>query len=457
MKKGDIRTGTVETVLFPNRGQTSAEGCTVTVKNTVEGQQIRFQINKKRGGRLEGRLLEVLEPSPLETETDVCSLFPDCGGCLYCRVPYRTQLAVKEAQIRRLFRDMKGGSPEDCFEGIKASPAPAAYRNKMEYSFGDSEIGGPLTLGLHRRNSMYDVLTAADCRIVHADFNRITEAALSFCRGRSWTYCSKKTHVGYLRHLLVRRAHATGEILVDLVTTSQAPAGETEALDAFAAMLEALPLEGQITGILHTVNDSPADVVRSDRTDILRGRDWFTEILLGLQFRITPFSFFQTNSVGAEVLYRTVRDFLGDVREKTVYDLYSGTGTIAQMLAPAAGYVIGVEIVGEAVRAAEENARQNGLENCRFLAGDVLKVLDEIDRKPDVIVLDPPRDGVHPKALPRILSYGVGRMVYISCKPTSLVRDLEVIRDAGYRVVRMACVDMFPGTPHIESVVLLER
>ena len=460
MKKGDICAGTVETVLFPNRGQVTVDDQTVTVKNTIPGQQIRFQINKKRNGRCEGRLLEVTAPSPLETEDPGCSLFPACGGCLYRTMSYKSQLQMKEEQIRRLFLDSSEGDPDACFEGVKASPASLAYRNKMEYSFGDCEKGGTLTLGLHRRGSMYDVLTAADCRIVHEDFNRITAAALAFCREQGWTYCSKKTHEGYLRHLLVRRASMTGEILIGLVTTSQYPGtgtGEADSLQRFVSRLLPLPLEGRITGILHIVNDSLADVVQSDRTDILWGKDWFTETLLGLRFRVTPFSFFQTNSAGAEVLYETVRDFLGDVRDQTVFDLYSGTGTIAQMLAPVAGKVIGVEIVEEAVRAAQENARLNGLQNCHFLAGDVLKVLDTIEERPDVIVLDPPRDGIHPKALPRILAYGVGQMVYISCKPTSLVRDLEIIRVAGYRVMRMACVDMFPATPHVETVVLLTR
>lgn len=460
MKKGEEFTGRVETVCFPNRGVVHVGETEVIVKNTIEGQIIRFRISKKRNGRAEGRLLEVLEPSPAETQEPGCSIYPLCGGCQYRTLPYKEQLKMKEEQVIRLLEPAAGPDFKACFEGIRPSPAENAYRNKMEYSFGDCEKGGVLNLGLHRRGSMYDVLCAEDCRIVHEDFNMILREVLDFCRERNWPYMHKKTHEGYLRHLLVRRASGTGEILIDLVTGSCPPDGpdrEREALSALADGLYALPLEGKIAGILHTVNDSLADIVRNDRTDIISGRDWLTENLLGLQFRITPFSFFQTNSAGAEVLYSIVREYLGDMRDRVVYDLYSGTGTIAQVLAPAAGHVVGVEIVEEAVRAARENAQINHLDNCRFIAGDVLKVLGTIEEKPDLIVLDPPRDGIHPKALPKILAFDVPEIVYISCKASSLARDLAEIQRAGYKITRAACVDMFPATANVETVVLLKR
>ena len=218
-----------------------------------------------------------------------------------------------------------------------------------------------------------------------------------------------------------------------------------------------LPLEGTIVGILHILNDSLADLVQSDETRVLYGQDYFYENLLGLKFKITPFSFFQPNSLGAEVLYETARSYIGDTRDMTVFDLYSGTGTISQILAAVAKKVIGVEIVEEAVVAARENAERNGIENCEFIAGDVLKVLDEIGEKPDFIVLDPPRDGIHPKALPKIINYQVENLVYISCKPTSLARDLEIFLKQGYRVERCVCVDQFAQTVHTETICHLKR
>ena len=210
-------------------------------------------------------------------------------------------------------------------------------------------------------------------------------------------------------------------------------------------------------GILHSTNDDNADAVKAERTDILFGKDFLIEELLGLFFRISTFSFFQTNSRGAEVLYNTARDFIGDIGNKVIFDLYSGTGTIAQVLAPVAKKVIGVEIVAEAVDAARDNTNFNNISNCEFICGDVLKVLDSIEDKPDLIVLDPPREGIHPKALDKIIAYGVDRIVYISCNPVSLARDLGSLQAGGYKLVKAKCVDMFPQTSHVETVVLLER
>ena len=282
---------------------------------------------------------------------------------------------------------------------------------------------------------------------------QILSCVLDYFKERGVSYYKKMQHIGYLRHLLLRRGDTTGEILVNLVTTTQ----EEHDLAPLVEKLLALPVEGKIVGILHILNDSLSDVVQSDETKILYGQDYFYEKIMGLEFKITPFSFFQPNSRGAEVLYSTVREYIGDIHDMTVYDLFSGTGTIAQVLAPVAKQVIGVEIIEEAVEAAKENAERNGLHNCRFIAGDVFKVLDEIEEKPDVIVLDPPRDGIHPKALPKILDYGVENIVYISCKTTSLARDLEMIQARGYRVVKCTAVDQFCQTVHVETIVLLQK
>lgn len=306
-------------------------------------------------------------------------------------------------------------------------------------------------MGLHKKGSTYDVLTASDCRLVHEDMTAILDCVLGYFQERNVPYYKKLRHEGYLRHLLLRRGDATGEILVNLVTTTQ---GEYD-LRSLTERILALELEGRIAGILHIFNDSLSDVVKSDRTEIIYGQDFFLEKLMGMEFKITPFSFFQPNTRGAEVLYRVVREYIGDLRDRTVFDLFSGTGTIAQVLAPVAKQVIGVEIIPEAVEAARENAAKNGLKNCRFIAGDVFRVLNEIPEKPDVIVLDPPRDGIHPKALPKILDYGAERIVYISCKVTSLARDLEMIQGRGYEMVKCRAVDQFCETVHTECVCLL--
>ena len=453
MKKGQIFEGTIERVDFPNKGivYIPEEDRYVTVKNGIPGQKVRFVINKFKRGNAEGRLLEVLEKSPQETRDPVCSIFPDCGGCMYQTMSYEDQMKMKSDQIRRIMDEAVKGPYT--FEGVKASPKEFGYRNKMEFSFGDEYKDGPLSLGLHKKGSTYDVLTAADCKLVHRDMNRILMCVLEYFKKRNVSYYRKMQHTGYLRHLLLRRGDETGEILVNLVTTTQ----EEHDLEPLVQELLDLELEGKIVGILHILNDSLSDVVRSDETKILYGQDFFYEKIMGMEFKITPFSFFQPNSRGAEVLYKTVREYIGDIQDMTVYDLFSGTGTISQVLAPVAKEVIGVEIVEEAVEAAKENALRNGLSNCKFIAGDVFKVLDEIEEKPDVIVLDPPRDGIHPKALPKILDYGVDRIVYISCKMTSLARDLEMMQMRGYRVEKMAAVDQFCETVHVETVALLTR
>ena len=453
MKKGQILEGIIEKIEFPNKGIVSVQGeeKKVIVKNGIPGQRIKFCINKFKHGNPEGRLLEVLEPSPLEKRAPACSIFPACGGCMYQTMPYEEQLRMKEEQVKEIMDEAADGAY--LFEGIKPSPQEFAYRNKMEFSFGDACKDGPLTLGLHKKGSTYDVLTASDCRLVHGDMTAILICVLAYFRERNTSYYKKMQHVGYLRHLLLRRGNKTGEVLVNLVTTSQ----EEPDLSPLVRQLLELQLDGKIVGILHIINDSLSDVVKSDETRILYGQDYFYERLMDLEFKITPFSFFQPNSGGAEVLYSTVREYIGDIKDKTVFDLFSGTGTIAQVLAPVAKQVIGVEIIEEAVEAARENALHNGLSNCKFIAGDVFQVLDEITEKPDVIVLDPPRDGVHPKALPKILDYGVENIVYISCKVTSLARDLEVMQARGYRVVKCAAVDQFCQTVHVECVVLMSK
>lgn len=457
MKKGQIVEGIVERVDFPNKGVVKTEEGTCIVKNALPGQRVKAGINKVRKGKAEGRLLEVVEKSPLETESP-CPHFGVCGGCTYISLPYEEQLKVKEGQVKKLLDSVLCKQESSwIFEGIKASPVQFAYRNKMEFSFGDEVKDGPLALGMHKRGSFYDIVTVSDCQIVDEDYRAILTFTRDYFDKEGLPFYHKLRHEGYLRHLLVRKAARTGEILVALVTTSQMEPDLKSWMDGLLAR----PIKGKFAGILHIINDSLADVVKSDKTEILYGQDFFYEELLGLKFKISTFSFFQTNSLSAEVLYETAREYVGDLGkgepDKVVYDLYSGTGTIAQLMAPVAKKVIGVEIVEEAVEAARKNAELNNLHNCEFITGDVLKVLDNIEEKPDMIILDPPRDGIHPKALTKIIGYGIEKLVYISCKPTSLVRDLEVFLESGYVVEKAVAVDQFPWTTGIETLAVLKK
>lgn len=456
MKKGGIYTGYVESVDFPNKGNVIVEieedGQLIkekaVVKNSIPGQTVTFMVNKKKHGKCEGRLLEVVRQSDTETN-ERCEHFGKCGGCVYQTVNYDEQLKMKETTVKKILDPVIKTDYD--WEGIIGSPVSSEYRNKMEYSFGDEIKDGPIALGLHKRNSMYDIVTVTECKIVDNDYRKILKCVYDYALEKKLTYYHKMKHEGYLRHLLVRKAVKTGQILVDIVTTTV----NDIPMDELADRLKALSLDGEIVGFLHTYNDSVADAVINEKTDIVYGRDYIEEELLGLKFKITAFSFFQTNSLGAEVLYSKARDYVGTTKDKVIFDLYSGTGTIAQILAPVAKKVIGVEIIPEAVDAAKINAGINGLDNCEFIADDVLNALDNIKDKPDFIVLDPPRDGINPKALKKIIDYGVDSMVYISCKPTSLARDLVMLQESGYEVKKGCCIDMFPNSVHVETVVKL--
>jgi 23S rRNA (uracil1939-C5)-methyltransferase len=475
MKKGQVYEGIVTRVDFPNKGIVQVDGEKVIIKNCMPEQKISFAVNKVRKGKSEGTRIELLEKSPLEVREKACKGFGECGGCSYQTMSYESQTKMKMGQVQRILDQV---CKDYIFEEIKESPVEWGYRNKMEFSFGDEFKDGPLALGLHKKGSFYDIITVDDCKIVDKDYNLILSSVLAYATELEATYFHKLTHLGYLRHLLIRKAVKSGEILINIITTSQEEEIRAELIsddatcekrigkedvtqgDIFTELanrLRELPLAGTIVGILHTYNDSLADVVKSDKTVSLYGRDYIFEELLGLKFKISTFSFFQTNSLGAEVLYTKVREYVGETKDKKIFDLYSGTGTIAQLLAPVARKVTGVEIVEEAIEAARVNAASNGLVNCEFIAGDVLKVIDSLEDKPDIIVLDPPRDGIHPKALDKIIDFGVERIVYISCKPTSLIRDLEVFQAKGYKVEKACAVDMFPETVHVETVCCLQR
>ena len=456
MKKGVEYTGVVTKIAFPNKGEVDCgEDGIASVKGTLPGQKVKFVVSKKRSGKAQGRLKEIIEKSPMEDVEPNCPHFGDCGGCSYQTMSYKNQLKLKEDMVKGILDNAIKGDYQ--FEGILGSPVQWGYRNKMEFSFGDQFKDGPLALGMHKKNSFHDIVTVDNCKIVDRDYNIILRCVLDYCAKKELPFYHKLRHEGYVRHLLVRRTTKTKELLVALVTTSDAEMEKKADLMSLVEEIKALDLSAKLCGVIHIINDGLADVVQSDETRVLYGNEYVYEELLGLKFKISVFSFFQTNSLGAEVLYSKARDYIGETKDKLIFDLYSGTGTIAQILAPVAKKVVGVEIIEEAVEAAKVNASLNNLDNCTFIAGDVLKVIDELHDKPDLIVLDPPRDGINPKTLQKIINFGVDRMVYISCKPTSLARDLEMLQEQGYKVVKAAAIDQFPNTNHVETVVLLSH
>lgn len=446
-KKNEIIEFVIDKVDFPNKGKAKYNGEALQFKGGIQGQRVRARTGRWKKGVMEAKILEVLERSFIETQIG-CAHFGICGGCTYQSLSYESELELKEKQVRDLFAKE---SMDINLLGIEPSPIVCEYRNKMEYTFGDEEKDGPLALGLHMKGRFYEVVNTWDCNIVDNDFTMIREAVREYFDKKKIPFYNSRQHIGVLRHLVIRKAISTGKILVNLVTTSQ----EEIDTEEFKDMLIQLELKDTIESILRTINDGLGDTVKADRLDLLYGREYILEQILGLKFRISPFSFFQTNTIGAEKLYSIAREFAGNIDDKVVFDLYSGTGTIAQIMAPVAKKVIGIEIVEEAVEMSKENAKLNGLNNVEFIAGDVLKAVDNLTEKPDLIVIDPPREGIHPKAIEKIIDFNPDTFVYVSCNPVTLVRDLKVFMERGYEVKKAKLMDMFPRTPHVESIILM--
>ena len=382
---------------------------------------------------------------------ELCHHREFCGGCIYQGTAYSEQLKEKEKEVLRLL-EAKGVTPEK-IDSIEGCPSAFCYRNKMEYTFGDFVKDGEMTLGMHRKKNFMSIVTVDNCQLVDPDFNIILKAVLDFSVEKGYTFYHKRSHSGLLRNLIIRKGVRTGELLVNIVTTSEEGFDERE----FTEMLLSLTLTNKIVGVLRTYCDSLADAVVPDSLKTLYGRDYYMEKLLGLDFKVSAFSFFQTNVEAAERLYTEALALVDSFEGKKAFDLYCGTGTISQVLALKAKEVLGIELVEEAVDAATENAALNGLDNCRFIAGDVFKVLNEVSDKPDVIVVDPPRVGIQPKALDKIISYGVKEIVYISCNPKTLTENLRYLEYYGYKSMYLKPFDNFPMTKHTECIALIER
>jgi len=382
---------------------------------------------------------------------NVCSKKEECGGCSYQGVSYEDQLKNKEGEVKGLLK--AAGLSTDLLLGIKPCPHQYSYRNKMEYTFGNPNKDAPIALGLHKKKSFISIVETDNCQIVPEDFNVILRATISFVREKGYEFYHKRFHTGLMRSLILRKGFRTNEILINIVTSR---AGEFDE-EGYLALIQSLKLESKVIGVLHTLNDNVSDVVQCEELKVLYGRAYYEEIIMGLKFKVGAFSFFQTNVEAAERLYEDALSLIDDLNGKTVYDLYCGTGTITQAMALKAKKAIGVEIVKEAIETAKMSAEINGLTNCQFIADDVQNALSSITDKPDVIVVDPPRSGIFPKALMQILSYGVKQIIYISCNPKTLVENLRAAKMVGYTPKQITAYDNFPFTKHTECICLLEK
>jgi 23S rRNA (uracil1939-C5)-methyltransferase len=440
---------TIDRLAYGGNGVARLNGFVVFVRRGLPGDTVRARVTKVQRRHAEALATEVVKPSPLRVEAP-CAHYPACGGCRFQDLAYETQAEAKHQQVADALQRI-GGIPEPPLEPIVPAEEIFHYRNKLEYSFTPLEDGP--ALGFHKAGRWDEVLEIEKCWLTTDLGNAIRNAVRDWARGDRLVAYDQAEHSGYLRHLVVREGRNTGQVLVQLVT---AP-GEKFDTGGFVDTLRQFP---EVRSIHWSVNETEAEVTNLP-TVLLWGEEAIEEELCGLRFRVRPNAFLQTNTKMAERLYGIARDYAALTGGETVYDLYCGIGTIGLVLAGETLTVWGIEVSEESVACALENAELNGIGNAAFFAGNVGQSLRDLHARsgdPDVVVVDPPRAGLAGKALKRLGEIGAPRIVYVSCNPTTLAGDVKRLRDDyGYTLRRARPVDLFPHTPHVESVSLLER
>jgi 23S rRNA (uracil1939-C5)-methyltransferase len=448
--KGEELELDVDSLAFGGNGVARLDGFVVFVRRGLPGDRVRARVTKVKRSHAEALATEVLRPGPERVEAP-CAHFPACGGCRFQDLAYEAQLEQKQLQVRDALERLAGIAEPPLEQIVPCEPEIFHYRNKVEYSFTSTEAGP--ALGFHRAGRWDEVLEIDRCWLIDDLGNAIRDAVRDWAREEGLEAYSQTDGSGYLRHLVVRQGRNTGQALVQLVT---APGEKFEA-GYFVDVLRRFP---EVRSIHWSVNDTPAEVTNLP-SRLLWGEEWLEEELGGLRFRVRPNAFLQTNTAMAQRLYALAREAAGLTGGETVWDLYCGIGTIGLSLAGDALTVWGIEVSEESVACALENAVLNGITNAAFFAGNVGEVVEELLERsgaPDVVVVDPPRAGLAGKALRRLGRIGAPRLVYVSCNPTTLAGDVKALRDEhDYELKRLTPVDMFPHTPHVESVSLLER
>ncbi len=440
----------VESLAYGGNGVARLDGFVVFVRRGLPGDRVRARVTKVKRSHAEALATEVVRPGPQRVEAP-CAHFPACGGCRFQDLAYEAQLAQKQMQVRDAFQRLAGIPEPPLEEIVPCAPEIFHYRNKLEYSF-TATPSGP-ALGFHRAGRWDEVLEVERCWLTDELGNGIRDAVRDWAREEGLEAYSQEDGSGYLRHLVVRQGRNTRQALVQLVT---AP-GERFERGYLVEVLRRFP---EVRSILWTVNDSPAEVTNLP-SELLWGESWIEEELCGLRFRVRPNAFLQTNTWMAERLYALAGEAAQLTGGETVWDLYCGIGTIGLSMAKDALTVWGIEVSEESVACALENAELNGITNAAFFAGNVGQVVEELLERsgpPDVVVVDPPRAGLAGKALRRLGRIGAPRLVYVSCNPATLAGDVKLLRaEHGYELLRATPVDMFPHTPHVECVALLEH
>ncbi len=438
----------MESLAHGGRGVARYGELVVFVTRSLPGDRVRARVTKFKRRYAEARMVELLSPGPGRVEAR-CAHFGVCGGCAWQDLEYAQQLVHKQSQVDDALRRLGG---LDGFElrPILGASAIYGYRNKLEYSWSRGERGP--SLGFHRAGRWDQLLAVDHCHIASDAGNEVRRVFEHWARDAELEAYDQRAGVGYLRHLVVREGVRTGELLAMLVTAPGDP-------PAVERLVELLP--STVVGVVHAVNDGPAEVTYGLEARTVHGRDWFAERIGGIEFRVSAGAFMQTNTEMSERLYELALA-LGDPRaDDVVWDLYCGAGAIGLLAAAAgAGQVYGIEISAESVSAATDNARRNGIANAEFAQGDVARAVRPLLERvppPTLAFVDPPRAGLTPKAVRRLIELAPPRIVYVSCNPTTLAPNARQLVDAGYRLEVVQPVDMFPHTPHIECVARFSR
>jgi len=439
----------IESLAFGGNGVARLDGFVVFVRRGLPGDTVKARVTKVQRRHAEAVATEIVTPGPVRVEAP-CQHYPECGGCRFQDLAYDTQVATKHQWVADSLQRI-AGLTDAPLEQIVPAASQFHYRNKMEYSFTQGEGGA--TLGLHKAGRWDEVLEIQKCWLTSDVGNAIRNTMSDWAREEKLTAYDQETHEGYLRHLMIREGRNTGQALVQLVTNR----GERFDRERLIEVLTAIP---EVKSIHWSINEGVSETTELP-TELIWGEDAIEEEIGGLRFRVRPNAFLQTNTEMAEQLYAIAREFAGLTGSETVYDLYCGIGTIGLSMAKDAMTVWGIEISEESVACAIENQELNAIGNTAFFAGNVGEVLADLRTRagdPDVVVVDPPRAGLAGKALKRLGEIAAPRIVYVSCNPTTLAGDLKRLSEEyGYRLVRARPVDMFPHTPHVECVALLER
>lgn len=464
-KKPELKEITIESYAAEGKSIAHLEdGRVLFVPNTIPGDVIDVRLMKNKKSYAEGKMLDLVAPSPLRIE-HFCTDFGVCGGCKWQMLPYEKQLEYKHRQVEDQLTRI-GHLTLPPLQTILGSEKQRFYRNKLEFTFsaqkyrtyeelkaaGDEKLPQEPALGFHAPGLFDKVVPVDKCWLQDEPSNSILHALRTYSEEHNLSYYNFHSHTGWLRNVVIRVSR-TGETLVNLVIQKEDKKEREAILDYLLEKVEG------ITSLHYTINPKVNDSLHDLEVQLYHGKGYIEETLEDFKFIISPKSFFQTNTYQAEALYRVTRDFAGLTGTETLYDLYCGTGSIGIFCSAKAQKVIGIEVVADAIEDARKNAAQNNLNHCNFYAGDVADICTddffEANGRPDVIITDPPRAGMHAKLVEQLLKMRAPKIVYVSCNPATQARDLQLLTEA-YRITRVQPVDMFPHTHHIENVVLLE-